>query len=249
MHPAAFSPLAGLVCLAASSLSVIAGVYTNEATFTVALHGALTRTNDFDLLHEGSLVHPVAWTNEGLACSIVSEPLLRLYGLPGALSTDAPGVKIVVRFTSGNVRAAGGLVYLTDQDGQPMAGELEVRVPGGPAIALASGGAPLAFTGVTSGGPLLTNLTLVSLTTNAYVTLDHLVVSEGQPWLELALAGNGQITVAWPAPATGYTLERKAAAEGSQWTPVPGTPVQAGDYWRLTLPAPGDGGWFRLRQP
>jgi len=242
----AFASLA-LVCAAAHADSYT--LFDNEVTFTAALGGSLTRTNELNALEPGNVLHPVIWTHSGLACSIVSEPLLSLYALTNALSTETPSVRIVVRFTSNNVRAAGGLVYLTDVEGRPVAGALEVRVPGGPTIPVISSGGPVPFTGVISRGPLLTNLTLVSLVTNAYVTLDHLVVAEGQPALHLTDRGEGSLMVSWPAPATGYVLDRRALPTGSPWTAVSGLAVRTNDCWQLSVPAPGEGALFRLRKP
>lgn len=234
--------------MGATPLCAIILVYTNAADFTAALGGSLTRTNQFETLHEGDLVHPVNWVQDGLACSLVSDPLLRLSGLPGALSVSRPAVKIVVRFTSGNVRAAGGPAYLRDADGQVIGGDIEVRVPGGPTFAIPTDGSAPAFFGLVSRGPVLTNFTVTGLATNSFITLDHLVLSEGQPRLEVTWAGGGSLTLRWPAPATGYVLETLALAGGATWLPVSEAPMREGDCWRLTLPASGSGSFFRLRR-
>jgi hypothetical protein len=249
MSPRTSFALASLTLLTATAHADLHTIFANEADFSAAVGGSLTQTNEFTVLETGNIMHPVAWTNGGLACLIVSDPPLSLYGLPGALSTASQTTKLVVNFTSGNVRAVGGLIYLTDADGGAVAGPVEVRVADGPTLILTNAVSPLPFTGVVSSGPLLTNLTLTSLDTNAFVTLDHWIVSEGQPWLTASRAADGGIRLTWPAPSTGYVLQSRGLSSGAAWQPVGGPAVRTNDFWRLSVPAPGEGALFRLRRP
>lgn len=241
--------LFGLLLLIAVARANAQTVFTNEAAFTSALAGSLTRTNELNDLEPGNFLHPFNWSDSGLSCSIVSDPLLLLYALTNALSTDTPTAGMVLRFPGTSVRAAGAQMFLTDLAGTPVAGMAELCVAGGPTIPLVTTAGARPFVGLISSGPLLTNLTLVSLVTNAYPTLDHLVLAEGQPALQITRPGTDSLTLQWPAPSTGYVLEQRAPLTGSPWLAVTGTPVRTNNNWQLSLPTPGAGALLRLRRP
>ena len=75
------------------------------------------------------------------------------------------------------------------------------------------------------------------------------MVSEGQPWLNIAPGTGGLLNLTWPAPATGYVLESRALPTGTSWAPVAGPAVRTNDFWRLMVAPPGEGALFRLRRP
>lgn len=61
--------------------------------------------------------------------------------------------------------------------------------------------------------------------------------------------GDGTITLSWPLSASGYTLESSAMVGPLEsWTAVSGTPVEDGDFYRLTLQADEIYLYYRLSQ-
>ena len=61
-------------------------------------------------------------------------------------------------------------------------------------------------------------------------------------------ASTSQITLVWPANATGFVLQSTANLAGGTWTAVPGTPVVSNGLNSLTLPVSPTPAYYRLKQ-
>jgi hypothetical protein len=232
-------------------LSVCAGqsatIYTNEASFVNALGASESFLNDFDDLTEsGPLVHSLQYSSNGLAYYISSNPNLHVYALVGAVTTWETNDLLITTFTSTNVHAVGGWFYVTDTNGNATDGSVAVTLNGGvPAVISSSTNGPL-FWGYVSGGLLLTNLTIQSLTPGGYPTLDHFYVSEGEPVFAPPFVATNLFVLSWPAPSTGYVLQSTTDISASVWPPVEATPQNINNYWQVAVPMSNSTAFFRL---
>jgi hypothetical protein len=71
------------------------------------------------------------------------------------------------------------------------------------------------------------------------------------PSLSIALLGNGDVEVSWPAWARNYLLEHAPTVIGSptRWEDVPPASYQTdGTRFYITIPAPSDMQFYRLHQ-
>ena len=59
----------------------------------------------------------------------------------------------------------------------------------------------------------------------------------------------GQITISWPAPATGYALESQTDFASGGWVSVGNVPTTNGSTLSVVLPASGTQQFFRLKKP
>jgi hypothetical protein len=67
--------------------------------------------------------------------------------------------------------------------------------------------------------------------------------------LAISSASATEVTLAWPASATGYTLESSPAlGAGAVWTAVAGAPAVDAGQFKLTVPRSGTAAYYRLRQ-
>ena len=81
-----------------------------------------------------------------------------LYKIANGLSTEIDGYALTYDFTSGNVRAVGGLFGITDLDGNFVPGNLEFDLSDGTTVTLAVGAAA-SFQGfLIADGPTITGL-------------------------------------------------------------------------------------------
>lgn len=65
------------------------------------------------------------------------------------------------------------------------------------------------------------------------------------PKLDIDVEGMN-VRISWPLWGAGFTLQQKTALDAGTWQPVPGTPVQSGNGYALTVPATGQARFFRL---
>jgi hypothetical protein len=167
-----------MAAIVAGAMSASAAlVFTTEASFLTAINPGYY-LNDFgDVTGVGVLSSPRSYSGgSGPFSYDISSSSGYLYGvLPGgnpAMSTGFDSDILTVSFTSGNVTAVGGLFFLTDDPGAATSGTVKVDLSDSTSQTFAAG----SFRGfVTSaGGPVITSLSLDSLTTGAYPTLDHL---------------------------------------------------------------------------
>ena len=94
-------------------------------------------------------------------------------GHGGVMSTNNPSDDLIIAFTSGKVTAVGADFFLTDSGGNLAAGFITVTLSDGTSLTLSSE----SFEGFTSGGPLITSLTLHS-DGGGWASIDHLYVGE-----------------------------------------------------------------------
>jgi len=228
-------------------------VYTNETDFLSAIGASQSFLNEFsDLTESEQFVHPLNYSSNGIAYSITSLPPLYLLSITGAVSTLAPADDIRVTFTSGNVRAAGGWVYLVDGNALPMSGSVSVTFSNGAPLTVTTGVAgqlPLPFTGFASTGSLITSFTIHSETSGGCPALDHFYAAEGVPEISVARSASGALTIAWPAPGTGYALQSNPQLTALDWTNVPSTPHQVGGQMEVQIPVTSGRLFYRLRKP
>ena len=64
-----------------------------------------------------------------------------------------------------------------------------------------------------------------------------------------ATPGDGAVVVSWPAGFTAAVLESTGDLPGTQWAPVPGTPVLKAGAHTMTLPVTNTASYFRIRLP
>jgi hypothetical protein len=69
------------------------------------------------------------------------------------------------------------------------------------------------------------------------------------PTLQIANNGNGTITLTWPAPSTGWMLQRSTTMEPESWQLVLIPPQTIGEWKSLVLPIAEDKEFFRLAHP
>jgi hypothetical protein len=67
------------------------------------------------------------------------------------------------------------------------------------------------------------------------------------PRLDIVQAGS-QVTLAWPAPYTGYTLEQAASLSATNWSTVTNTVATTVDRFSVTVEAGAAQRFFRLRK-
>ncbi len=79
---------------------------------------------------------------------------------------------------------------------------------------------------------------------NLYASGSETIVG---PTLQITAAG-AQVTIKWPANATGFTLESAPAVSGGAWTAVGGTPTTVNGVKSLTVTASQTQTYFRLKQ-
>jgi PKD repeat protein len=69
------------------------------------------------------------------------------------------------------------------------------------------------------------------------------------PKLRIEMPDPTTVLLAWPAAATGYSLEQNADLSPGNWLPVTTPPVVVGEEHQVTLPATPPRNFFRLRKP
>lgn len=69
------------------------------------------------------------------------------------------------------------------------------------------------------------------------------------PKLRIELTAPDTVLLAWPAAATGYSLEQNADLSTGNWQPVTNPPEVVGSENQVTLPATPPRNFFRLRSP
>jgi hypothetical protein len=69
------------------------------------------------------------------------------------------------------------------------------------------------------------------------------------PPLYIANNGNGTITLTWPAPSTGWMLERSTTLDPNSWQLVIIPPQTIGEWKSLVLPISEENEFFRLKRP
>lgn len=89
------------------------------------------------------------------------------------MSTNNPMDNLIINFTSGNVTALGADFFLTDSGGNLIAGFATVTLSDGTSLTLSSE----SFEGFTSGGLLITSLSLHS-EGGGWASIDHLYVGQ-----------------------------------------------------------------------
>jgi hypothetical protein len=68
------------------------------------------------------------------------------------------------------------------------------------------------------------------------------------PRLQIRLE-NSQVSISWPANATGFVLESRERVESGTWVPVAETPVVVGNSFTVTRPVTRAQEYFQLRSP
>lgn len=226
-----------------------ASLYTTEPSFVAAIGASQSYLNDLnDLTVQERFAHPLGYSANGFAYSIITNPQFHLVSLIGALTTADTNAEIDVSFTSGNVRAVGGWFYLTDSNGAPVSGSVTITLSDGTTAGVGVSSNAPPFTGFVSSGPLITLLAVRSEAAGGYPTLDHFYVAEGIPALSVAPAETNRLVLSWPAPATGYVLESSPRLPAVAWTNVAPAPEQLGDRMRVVVPAPDAAGFYRLHK-
>ena len=56
----------------------------------------------------------------------------------------------------------------------------------------------------------------------------------------------GNVILAWPVAAAGFSIQTKANLNDATWTTLTNAPVLVGNNWQVTVPASGAGQFFRL---
>ena len=246
-----FLAFAAILFWLATASSVRADVvYTNETDFLAALGASPGFLNDFsDLTESDQFVHPLNYSSNTFAYSITTLPPLYLLSITGALSTVNPTDDILVTFTSGNVRAAGGWCYLVDSDAAPVTGSVSATFSNSAQVTVTNdGAAPTSFIGFISSSTAITSLTIHGATTGAYPALDHFYVAEAAAALIARRVSVNTLLLAWPAPIGGYDLQSSSQPRGAQWTNVPVVPEQVGDQMQVTVPVSTGRMFFRLQK-
>ncbi len=171
--------LAAFVALSASSQAQTT-TYNSLSSFNSVLGASYTETFDFA---SGAYLAPQTLSSNGFSYDIDSlshqlyitsatDPAL------GALFTDDT---LTINFTSGNVTAVGGSLFLSDIDDAPIAGQVHALLNDGTALNYAFDGSDtFPFAGFTSSVPL-TSLSIFASTPRTYITLDNFVVGTAVP--------------------------------------------------------------------
>lgn len=236
-----------LGCLALPASAPAASFVSSEADLLNDIGASQSFLNEFsDLVDPNVYAHPLAYSSNGLAYEITSAPPFDIYSLTGAVSTATSTSEIVVSFTTTNVHATGGQVFLTDVFGVPASGVVRVVLDDATTNTLSTFGSQLAFAGYFTGSKPFASFRVGSQTAGCYPTLDHFWVAEGVPVLTVAVSGAGAIAVRWPAPATGYVLQFSFSLSNPDWADMQQIPQLNGDFWEVTAPMYGSAAFFRL---
>ena len=105
---------------------------------------------------------------------------------------------LVVTFNSGNVFSAGGNIWLSDINGNRLAGNITVDFSDGSQIVVPStiSGA-LGFAGISTDGAPLTTMTLVAAGGSSYLNLTNLTVAVPEPSAIALLGGAVTCCAGW----------------------------------------------------
>lgn len=236
-----------MVWLSFTTSTMAASFISDEADFLKCVGASQNFLNEFtDLVEENQYAHPMKYASNGLACEITSIPVFQIYSRTGFVSTASSDAEIVVSFTGAHVRAAGGLVFLTDALGAPTNGDVRVVLGTANTNTVPTTIGQPAFAGFFTGSIPFARLQISSQTPGAYPALDHFLVAEGVPLLTIAPSGPSGITIRWPAPATGYVLQFSLSLSNPGWTDVQVAKQPDGNFWQVTVPIQDSAAYFRL---
>jgi hypothetical protein len=185
---------AGLVW--GSVISQAASVtYTDRSTFEASLPTGFF-SNNFSSVPD-AIGSPVATvTGSGGTPTLgydVTAPTAGLGVFPGAgfkaIGNWSPSQNMVVTFTSGNIFSAGGDIWLSDINGDRLAGTVTVDFNEGTSIPVPSTtSGSLGFAGITTTGSPLTTMTLQA-SSGSFLNLSNLTVATVPEPGSLTLAG------------------------------------------------------------
>lgn len=139
----------------------------------------------------------------GTITSVLSAPGDgNLYNIPNGLSTEIDGYALTYAFTSGNVRAVGGVFGITDLDGNFVPGTLEFHLSDGTSIDVALDDAPVFQGFLLADGPTITDFSVFPLGTSVDAPL---------------FATNPQLFVGVPETSTYAAAGFMGLAVGGLW--------------------------------
>lgn len=168
-------------------------VYTDEGTFVGVLAPGYY-FEDFAGVPTGAAGPILSFSGGGFSYDItaVGAGTNNLFNDPGIVSTDSALDALVITFTSGNVRAVGGLMFATDISFNPIPADMTITLSDGTVANYVSTGAD--FRGFVS-DVNITSLTIDAsdIPANAWSTLDYLYVGTIPAPSAMALLGLGGI--------------------------------------------------------
>lgn len=93
--------------------------------------------------------------------------------------------------------------------------------------------------------------TLTSDTNHTLVAnfIAAVIVTPSQPSLSLAVVSPGELILAWPTNATGFSLEQNTDLSALSWAGVTNAITVVGDQNQVTIQTSGEQAFFRLKQP
>jgi hypothetical protein len=175
-----FANWRGFTCLVsgvflASIAAPAATIFSDQSAFVAALQPGFY-LEDFSGFSGGFLSAPHDFSQGGFAYTAsATQGLFVVSSISNALSTNVSNDPLTFDFTSGNVTAVGGLFYPTALDGSLATGNIELALSDGTDVNLTDPGIT-SFTGfITSGGVLITSLT-VSPQSTQFATVDNFYV-------------------------------------------------------------------------
>jgi hypothetical protein len=171
--------------LSGGRVAAVSSIYTNKADFDVAIAGALgTYTETFSSLSPGSLASPQSFSNGIFSFSAVaSSATTGLYVVDSAgdnwLAAAADASSLIFSFTSGNVTAVGGNLFLINSEFSPVSNNLILQLSDSTATNFTVSSAE-DFFGFVSDVPVL-SLSVTSQAADNFSTAANLTVANTVP--------------------------------------------------------------------
>ncbi|MSU59447.1 MAG: hypothetical protein EXS35_14960 [Pedosphaera sp.] len=98
--------------------------------------------------------------------------------------------------------------------------------------------------------PVVTNgQNTITLPLGGFSTFYRLTPTPHGPALRFELTGTNTAVISWPAPSTGYSLQRNAAIGANTWISVTNVPVEINSRKQVVLPFSTTNSFFRLKYP
>lgn len=199
-------PILFSVLLAAVTARAATAVYTDQTAFLAALSPAYYQESFEGLEQYTALDSPLSFSQGGLSYLASVGDGSAFYNVGRLddvwLSTDSIGQSIIFNFSSGNINAIGGFLFLSDSDGSATNGTITLTLNDGTVATNIDASEDTSFIGFISDAPL-GSLTLTPPDEETWVTANDFIVGQAVPvpepgtWIMVLAGGLGGTALLW----------------------------------------------------